>query len=378
MVELRDIVGQPEAVAMLTQALTGGRRHHAFLFAGPEGVGRRTTAVAFAKALLCGGSGPAASSLFAAATPAVDGACGACPDCRMFHAGSHPDFHMVYKELARYHDDEKVRKAVMQELGIGVIRQFLIAAAGLTPTRGRGKVFVVREADLMSQEAQNSLLKTLEEPPSGATIILICRRPEELLPTTRSRCALVRFGPLPRQFVRAQLAEAGLEERECAFWSAFTEGSVGRALGMAAAGLYEIKRDVLARIAANDAQLGEHLTKVSEGLSEAAVAAVAKEADGAALAKTLAVRRAAGDILELIAGAFADALTLASGADRPLVHPDQQDVTEALAGRFGLAPLAEIVEQLSRLEQLLWRNVSPKIVWDNVAITCASAAPLRV
>jgi hypothetical protein len=117
---------------------------------------------------------------------------------------------------------------------------------------------------------------------------------------------------------------------------------------------------------------------VSEGLSEAAVAAVAKEADGAALAKTLAVRRAAGDILELIAGAFADALTLASGADRPLVHPDQQDVTEALAGRFGLAPLAEIVEQLSRLEQLLWRNVSPKIVWDNVAITCASAAPLRV
>ncbi|MCY2930316.1 MAG: hypothetical protein NTV86_12620 [Planctomycetota bacterium] len=233
MVELTDIVGQPEAVTTLTRALSGERRHHAFLFAGPDGVGRRTTAAAFAKALLCSGGAAPGASLFGGAEPAAAGACGACPDCRMFDAGSHPDFHMVYKELARYHDDESVRGSVMQELSIAVIRQFLLAAASLKPSRKKGKVFVVREADLLSDEAQNAMLKTLEEPPPGVTIILICRRPEELLATTRSRCSLVRFGPLPREFVREKLVEAGLEEAECAFWSAFTDGSVGRALRMA-------------------------------------------------------------------------------------------------------------------------------------------------
>ena len=375
MVELTDIVGQPEAVTILTRAMAGQRQHHAFLFAGPEGVGRRTTATAFAKALLCSGAEAPGASLFGGQEPPAPGACGSCPDCRMFDAGSHPDFHMVYKELARYHDDEKVRDSVMQELGIAVIRKFLIAAASLKPARAKGKVFVVREADLLSDEAQNSLLKTLEEPPAGVTIILICRRAEELLATTQSRCSLVRFGPLPREFVRERLAQTGLEERECAFWSAFTAGSVGRAIRMASAGLYEIKREVLSRVAGHDPELGDHLTKVAEGLSEWAVAR-AKEEDGAVLSKNLALRQGAGMLLELVAGAFSDALTLATGADRPLVHPDQQDVAEALSRRFRLEQLAEVIEGLSQLEQVLWRNVNAKILWDNVAISCASAAPL--
>lgn len=376
MVELADIVGQGEAVAILTRATEGDRRHHAFLFAGPEGVGRRTTATAFAKGLLCTGSPTTAgASLFGEPAPRASGACGACPDCRMFDAGSHPDFHMVYKELARYHDDEKVRDSVMQELGIAVIRKFLLSAAALKPARGKGKVFVVREADLLSDEAQNAMLKTLEEPPAGVTIILICRRPEELLATTRSRCSLVRFAPLPREFVRQKLVEAGLEEVECAFWSAFTDGSVGRALRMASAGLYQIKRDVLTRLAGNEADLGEHLTKVADELSDWAVGQ-AKELDGAVLSKNLALRQGAGMLLELVAGGFADALTLATGADRPLAHPDQQEVAQSLARRFRLEQLAEVIEGLSRLEQILWRNVNAKILWDNVAISCASAAPL--
>ncbi|MCY2930317.1 MAG: hypothetical protein NTV86_12625 [Planctomycetota bacterium] len=121
--------------------------------------------------------------------------------------------------------------------------------------------------------------------------------------------------------------------------------------------------------------LGEHLTKVAEGLSDWAVAQ-AKDADGAALSKNLALRQGAGMLLELVAGAFADALTLATGADRPLAHPDQAEVARTLAGRFRLEQLAEVIEGLSRLEQVLWRNVNAKILWDNVAISCASAAPL--
>lgn len=366
MVELQEIVGQDEAVGRLAGALTGHRRHHAFLFAGPEGVGRRTAATAFAKALLCAAAGRA---------------CGRCDDCAMFARGIHPDFHLVYKELARHHDDEAVRSRVMQDLGIPVIRQFLIGPAWRAPGRGRAKVFVVLEAELMSTEAQNSLLKTLEEPPPAVTIILVCRKPDQLLPTTRSRCTLVRFGPLPRRFVRSKLAEAGVDETQRRFWSAFTEGSAGRALRLAEEGMYAVKHDVLERLPraghAGDMNLGEHLSKVMDKLATAAISA-AKKVGGSTMSKNLASRRAAGAMIQLIAGAYLDALAWSVGADRPAVHPDQHDVTEAVAERFSPIQLAEIIEHLSEFERLLWRNVNPRIVWDNVAVTCASAAPLRM
>ena len=376
MLELSDIIGQAPAVGRLQRAMAGGRVPHALLFAGPDGVGRRTTAVALGRTLLCEApetSGPAEAPFRQA--------CGQCSSCRMMDADSHPDFHMVYKELARYHDEQKVRERVMQDLGIPVIRSFLIGPARRSPSQGRGKVFVVLEAELMNITAQNALLKTLEEPPDGVTIILICRLPEQLLPTTRSRCAMVRFGPLPASFVRDKLIESGVAPDEAKFWSAYTAGAVGRALHLAGAGMYQIKRDILDRLAAlgpgGDAELGEHLVKVTDDLAGQDVAE-AKRRDGAVLSKQLASRRAASGMLELIASAFVDALRQASGAGVPVVHADQPGLVEALVRRFDSTRLADIIRQLSEFERLLWRNVSAKTIWDNVVITCASAAPLRL
>ena len=382
--ELLDIVGQDAAVLQLQRGLAGERRPHAYLFAGPAGVGRRTTAVAFARMLLCEdpGARPNAGRFDALEDDAtLRQACGACESCRMMDAGSHPDFHPVYKELARYHEAREVRERVMQDLGIPVIRRFLIAPAGRRASRGRGKVFVVLESELMSPAAQNALLKTLEEPPGGVTIVLICRHPDRMLATTRSRCCLVRFGPLPREFVRRRLSAESVAEAEADFWAAFTGGSVGRAMRLAEQAMYPIKRDLLDRLttldAAGQSALGDHLAKTSDKLAAQAVAD-ARGADGALLAKNLATRRASGVMLELLASAFRDAITLATGADRPLVHADQPSAPAALAERFGPTQLAEIIEQLSRYERLLWRNVNPKTVWDNVVVTCASAAPLRL
>jgi len=384
MPELLDIIGQDDALARIQQALGAERMPHAMLFAGPPGVGRRTTAVALAKTLLCEEpfTQPNAGRL-----PGLDAqaplrqACGRCADCRMVEAGSHPDFHLVYKELAQYHDDPKVRERVMQDLGIPVIRQFLIGPSARRPSRGRAKVFVVLEADLMNIAAQNALLKTLEEPPPRTTLILICPRPEQLLPTTRSRCALVGFRLLPDEFVLARLAEAGLAEGEGRFWAAFTGGSLGRALALGRQGMYAVKRDLVERLAAlgaaGDADLGSHLAKTTDKLADRAVAA-AKEADGASLSKNLAARQAVAAMLELIASAYRDALTIRTGADLAIVHADQARGVQTLARRFEPTDLAEILEQLAEYERLLWRNVNPKIVWDNVVITCATAAPLRL
>ncbi|MBN1553771.1 MAG: hypothetical protein JXA11_03430 [Phycisphaerae bacterium] len=373
MLNLNDIIGQDEAVGRLRTNFSAGRVPHAFLFAGPEGVGRRTTAAALAAELLC-------------ESPRTDltgqtSACGTCESCRMLRADAHPDFQLVYKELARFHDDAAVRGRVMQDLGIDVIRSFLIAPAGRSSTRGRGKVFVVLESDLLSIAAQNALLKTLEEPPAGVTIILICRRPEQLLPTTRSRCSLVRFGPLPRDFVTGKLAEEGVASGEAEFWASLTDGSLGRALKLARAGLYEIKREVvdgLSRLpAGGDAKFAETLAKHTDALAEAEVKLVKKEED-ANLSKALAVRRASGAMLEILAAVYRDALSCATGAEQAVVHADQMQAVQAIAGRFEPVELAEILEQLSRYERLLWRNVNPKIVWDNVVITCASATTLNV
>lgn len=402
MPELLEIIGQDTALVRLQQALGASRMPHAYLFVGPEGVGRRTTATALGRTLLCENpqSKPNRGRLNGLDDDfPLQQACGQCADCGMMSAGTHPDFHPVYKELARHHEDPNVRKRVMQELGIAVIRSFLIAPASRAPMRGRGKVFVVLEAELMSTAAQNALLKTLEEPPKGVTIILTCRQAEQMLPTTLSRCATVRFELLPRPFVTKKLLEKGIAEEQANFWAAFTAGAIGRASRLAEDGMYQIKRDILERLGflgpAGDAELSEHLVKVTDKLAAAAVkkstasagtslkvtdisaggAAEASKTDEAALSKMLASRRAAGTMLELIAGAFRDALHMAAGSELAGINADQPHVVRALVERFDTTQLARIIEQLSEYERLLWRNVNPKIVWDNVVITCASGAP---
>ncbi|MCE5327733.1 MAG: hypothetical protein LLG01_15110 [Planctomycetaceae bacterium] len=376
MIDLDQIVGQERAVADLRQAMAAQRMPHGFIFAGPEGVGRQTTATALAKVLLCERLGTAPNS-----GTVPSSACNECPSCRMMEAGSHPDFNLVYKELAAFHEDAQVRNRVMQELGIDVIDSFLIEPAMRAAARGRGKVFVVLEAELMSHDAQNSLLKTLEEPPPGVTIILVAGQAEQLLPTTLSRCRLVRFNYLPRDFVVQRLAESGMETTEAAFWAAVTGGSLGRSIAMAAQGLYAIKRDLLERLAAlgggGDVDLGEELAGIVDKLANAAVSA-SKRADGSTMAKNLAIRQATGAMLEIAASAYQDALALSAGSDRPLVNADQAVAVRALAQRFSSDRLCRIIEHFAQFEELLWRNVNPKTVWDNVVISCASAANLRV
>ncbi|MCK4625366.1 MAG: DNA polymerase III subunit, partial [Phycisphaerae bacterium] len=245
MPELLDIVGQDSALVQLQQAIAGGRRHHAYLFAGKEGTGRRTTAVEFAKLLLCENlSARPNAGRFAAMDDdfSLRQACGQCNSCRTVLAGTNPGLKLIYKELAKFHDDQQVRNRVMQNLSIDVVRKFLIDPAWRASAGGHGKVFVVRGAEMMSVSAQNALLKTLEEPPEGVTIILICTSPDELLPTTRSRCQLVRFAPLPVDFVAETLTKDGVAQSEARFWAAMTGGSIGLSIRRSDEKLYEFKK----------------------------------------------------------------------------------------------------------------------------------------
>jgi hypothetical protein len=167
--------------------------------------------------------------------------------------------------------------------------------------------------------------------------------------------------------------------------------------------MYAIKRDVIDRLAAMSAAggsaLAEHLAKLAEQLADDAVAR-AKRDEGVELSKLLASRCAGGLMIELIASAFRDAMrlstkghpqaaqeasapsqaetTAATGPRREMVNTDQVGAIESLAKRMPPRQLAAVIEQLSAYEQLLWRNVNHRLIWDNLVVTAASAAPLRL
>jgi DNA polymerase-3 subunit delta' len=207
LVPLSQILGQAQAVEMLRQASTSGKLHHALLFVGPEGVGKRTTAEALAARLLCG-------------SPVGDDACGRCAACVHVSAGSHPD---LRREGFFY--DEK-RGGPSGSMVIEQVRGLQGFLGGRALAGGR-KIAVLEEAHALTEEAQNALLKTLEEPPRGSLIVLVCHNVSKLQLTVRSRCQRVTFTPLATSLVERILQERlGLAHADASFLAVHSEGSL--------------------------------------------------------------------------------------------------------------------------------------------------------
>jgi DNA polymerase III delta' subunit len=222
MIGFDDILGQKAAVDFLRSACVEDRLPHAMVFAGPSGVGKRSCAMALAAFFLC-------------AKPRRDHACGNCDSCRLIPTGNHPDLHVITKELIRFHDKTGKSKAV--NLSIDVIRPELIEPAGRTASMGHGKFFIVEQAELMSPAAQNSLLKTLEEPSGRTAIVLLSDASESLLPTVLSRSQIVRFAALDTKLIRSRLEKQGIEPQIAAEAAELSDGSLGGAMNLIAEGI---------------------------------------------------------------------------------------------------------------------------------------------
>lgn len=200
-----DIVGQELAVSCLERSLGRGRIAHAYLFAGPEGVGKEEAALVLAQALNC----PAASSA----------PCGSCSTCRRIEDGLYPDVQRVAPAGNNIKIDQI--RTLQQE-------------AYFRPLEGRRKVFIITEAHRMTEEAANSFLRLLEEPPPYALFILLTSQPDSLLPTILSRCQLVPFSPLPPGLIRDKLeGELGLSRERAGLVAALAGGSWERARELA-------------------------------------------------------------------------------------------------------------------------------------------------
>jgi DNA polymerase-3 subunit delta' len=200
--------GQERALALLRRYLASGATPGGLLFAGEEGVGKEMAARAFVSALLC-------------RAPGSDGACGACPDCRLLASGGHPNLLRIVPETQFLRIDEI--RALKEELSLKAFSD-------------RPRAAILVPADRMTPQAANALLKTLEEPPPGTHLLLVAHRVSQVMPTIVSRCQRIPFFPLPAETVGEVLAalpeadgRSGVEIRLAA---ALSGGSPGRALAI--------------------------------------------------------------------------------------------------------------------------------------------------
>ena len=163
------VIGHEDIISRFKSSIEADRVSHAYIIAGEEGSGRNTLAYCFAKTLQCESGGTEA--------------CGTCKSCKQAESGNHPDIIYISTEGDNI-------------ISVGKIRDQLVGSMEIKPYSSRYKIYIIKEAEKMMEDAQNALLKTIEEPPEYGIVIIITSQPEKLLPTIRSRCVMVSTKPV--------------------------------------------------------------------------------------------------------------------------------------------------------------------------------------
>lgn len=372
------IVGQSRGLDVLRRCLTSGKLHHAWVFHGPEGVGKFTTALSFAATLLDPGV-----SIDAKGRVSIDED---SPAQAMLRAGSHPDLHVVTKELAAVSRDAAVRGQKQRNIPKAVLEEFLIEPAtrtsavartdgSLLGTKGANRsraaaVYIVDEADLIDPAGQNTLLKTLEEPAPGRVIILVTSAPERLLTTVWSRCQRVGFAPLGEretlevvQRVLQAVEEVAAKmpgglQRE--WLLRFAGGSPGLALMAIHTGLIAWQETLEPMLRAVDAgnpplEFGETLAKLVDQWAEAQI-------EGKATASKEAAKAAGLDhMLRVLASHWRMRLGLEAAS------------AEEGGGVKEGAGALRAIDLLRETEHYLAANLQPGFAFENLAASLVRA-----
>jgi DNA polymerase-3 subunit delta' len=368
---LKEIFCQDKAISILQRSLAADKMPHAYIFAGVEGIGKFKTAREWAKLLLC--KNPAAEDGFA-------DSCGSCQSCLMFEAGSHPDFSLIYKELLEFTKDNKDRKTPFY-LAVDVVREFIIEKLAIKPTLSQRKVFVISEAERLNDESQNCLLKVLEEPPDYCTIILLCTRMEKLLPTTKSRCRMIRFSRIDRQRIIDKLNAIGLDGEKAEYFARLADGSLGRGcqwaqLELVGANLYQIKKELLDSLStyklADSLELAEWLWDKAKK-----IAAALEELDEAT-SKTDLNRRAQKTLIQIIISALHDAMKLNIAGAHDLINYDQTEQIKSIASRFGSEQSAEKIADAYKTIHWIESSVNEKLIFEQLLLNLVVSDRIKV
>jgi DNA polymerase-3 subunit delta' len=314
------IEGHEKPITILKRALANRTLAHAYLFSGEEGIGKKMTALALAAAVNC-------------QRAIKEDACGECPSCRKVAASSHPDIHFLVPDG--------------EEIKIDQVRQ-LQADLALRPFEGTKKILIVDAVDRMNAASANAFLKTLEEPPGEALIVLITSLPQSLMPTIRSRCQEIRFQPLSRQtLAQALIRKRGLSDADAWFVAALAQGSMGRGLEM------DAKQEKMERSKVMD--LWSAIPQMGPG-------------ETLALAETFAKDRERFDRLLVIGTeCLRDAMVYRETHDeRLLVFAQAEGQYRKWGEHVSLSQMFADLELFAASRRLLERRVSAQLVAENL------------
>ncbi|HZM94792.1 MAG TPA: DNA polymerase III subunit delta' [Vicinamibacterales bacterium] len=326
------VIGHRRLLTLLSRAIARNTLPPALLLAGPAGVGKRRVALAIARAVNC--LEPAVTSEFERE------ACGKCASCRRIERAVHPD--VILLEPG---DTGSIKIEVVRDV---------VDRAGYRPFEARRRVVIIDEADALVDAGQNALLKTLEEMPPASIFVLVSSLPDALLPTVRSRCPRLRFGPLSAAEVAQVLVrDHRYSESDARAAAADADGSVGRALAADSTGLAEAREDAR-RLLQQAAKTDDPARRLD----------AAKDLSGTK-GTSASDREQMATCLRALASLLRDLGILATGADRrTLANGDLESQLEGLTSTFdhkrSLKAYAAVDEALAALE----RNASPKVVAD--------------
>ena len=329
---LGDILGHAQPRALLLRAVAARSVPQSLLFDGPDGVGKRTTALALASAINC--------------QQPVDGdACGQCSSCRRIARAQHPD-------IVSLVPNEK------GSITVDMVRE-VIGQASYRPFEARRRVVIVDDADLLQPQAQNALLKTLEEPPPSSMFVLVTSRPDSLLETVRSRCPRVRFGRLgPTDLAEVLVRHCGIDAAGATGLAAMGDGSVSRALAQDTGDLVDAREAALSLLAglAGRPPVAARL-KLAQQLAE-----VPKKRGAGTDREVLGRRLEALSLLVRDLGVVGQ-----PGAEHALANPDLGRNLAGLSRHFDATRVLGAFATVEQARRSLERYQSAKVVADWLA-----------
>lgn len=321
----QDILGNDMIKEHFKKAIENNKISHAYILTGEEGTGRKSIANAFSMALLCekGGKEP----------------CMVCHSCKQVLSGNHPD--LIY-----------VKHEKPNSIGVDDIREQINDTIMIRPYSSYYKIYIVDEAEKMTVQAQNALLKTIEEPPYYAVIILITTNQEAFLPTILSRCVQLKLKPLKDFTVKSYLAEhLNVPEKEAEICAAFARGNLGKAIHLASSDdfkeLYQKVMMLVKNIGTMDiVSLLDHIREMKEQNFDI------------------------GDVLDLLQLWYRDVLMYKVTKDMNLIiFKDEYKVINGMVQKVDYAGLEKILSGIDTARTRLDANVNMELVMELLLLT---------